>query len=209
MQAYVRLMNARPLLGPCITTAVLFGTGDVVAQQVVDRRGISAHDWVRTARLSLYGGAIFAPIVTNCCSIACPSSQNPPSSHPGSVYAPVLYAPLSHPAQVGLDQFAFAPIAVGLFFTCTSLMEGKSLADVKKKLDQVRLHPFPVPPLTPPSRTRTPSSPTGLFIPFQTINMFVPLHHRLLAVNAVSIPWNAYLSFKGATAVKGLPTSVA
>ncbi|CEL53298.1 Protein SYM1 OS=Gibberella zeae (strain PH-1 / ATCC MYA-4620 / FGSC 9075 / NRRL 31084) GN=SYM1 PE=3 SV=1 [Rhizoctonia solani AG-1 IB] len=65
MQAYMRLMNRRPLLGPCITTAFLFGTGDIVAQQAVDKRGIKEHDWVRTARLSLYGGTIFAPIVVN------------------------------------------------------------------------------------------------------------------------------------------------
>ncbi|ELU42902.1 hypothetical protein AG1IA_03066 [Rhizoctonia solani AG-1 IA] len=48
-----------------LTTAFLFGTGDIVAQQAVDKRGIKEHDWVRTARLSLYGGTIFAPIVVN------------------------------------------------------------------------------------------------------------------------------------------------
>lgn len=70
-----------------ITTAVLFGTGDVVAQQVVDRRGISAHDWVRTARLSLYGGAIFAPIVTNWSVSSWPCSIYSPNSH--SPFAPM------------------------------------------------------------------------------------------------------------------------
>ncbi|CAE6431126.1 unnamed protein product [Rhizoctonia solani] len=128
MQAYMRLMNRRPLLGPCITTAFLFGTGDIVAQQLVDRKGVKDHDWVRTGRLSLYGGAVFAPIVVNWYKVA-------------------------------LDQFAFAPIAVGLFFTCTGLMEGKSVEQVKKKLDS--------------SYKDTLIANWTLFIPFQTINMAV------------------------------------
>ncbi|KAG8739850.1 Protein required for ethanol metabolism [Ceratobasidium sp. 414] len=66
MQAYTRFLNRRPFLGPCITTAVLFAVGDVVAQQGVDRRGLADHDWVRTARLGTYGGAVFAPIVVKC-----------------------------------------------------------------------------------------------------------------------------------------------
>ncbi|KAL5639898.1 hypothetical protein ACGC1H_006460 [Rhizoctonia solani] len=172
MQAYMRLMNRRPLLGPCITTAFLFGTGDIVAQQAVDRKGLKGHDWVRTARLSLYGGAIFAPIVVNWCELL---DRLPIKSKPALVAS-----------RVALDQFAFAPIAVGLFFTCTGLMEGKSIEQVKKKLDS--------------SYKETLIANWTLFIPFQTINMvFIPLHHRLLAVNGISIPWNAFLSWKGAT----------
>ncbi|CAE6499758.1 unnamed protein product [Rhizoctonia solani] len=151
MQAYMRLMNSRPLLGPCITTAFLFGTGDVVAQQAVDRKGLKGHDWLLD-RL------------------------------------PVRSKPALVASRVALDQFAFAPIAVGLFFTCTGLMEGKSIEQVKKKLNS--------------SYKDTLIANWTLFIPFQTINMFqavIPLHHRLLAVNAISIPWNTFLSWKGAT----------
>ncbi|CAE6363822.1 unnamed protein product [Rhizoctonia solani] len=175
MQAYMRLMNRRPLLGPCITTAFLFGTGDIVAQQAVDKRGIKEHDWVRTARLSLYGGTIFAPIVVNWYKLL---DRMPIKSKPALVAT-----------RVGLDQFAFAPVAVGLFFSCTGLMEGKSLEQVKQKLNS--------------SYKDTLIANWMLFIPFQTINMaFIPLHHRLLAVNAVSIPWNAFLSWKGASVSK-------
>ncbi|GAB1520174.1 Protein required for ethanol metabolism [Rhizoctonia solani] len=84
---------------------------------------------------------------------------------------PIKSKPALVATRVGLDQFAFAPVAVGLFFSCTGLMEGKSVEQVKQKLNS-------------------------------TINMFIPLNHRLLAVNAVSIPWNAFLSWKGASVSK-------
>ena len=35
---------------------VLFGSGDVLAQQAVDRRGFGKHDMARTGRMALYGG---------------------------------------------------------------------------------------------------------------------------------------------------------
>jgi hypothetical protein len=37
-------------------TQVLFGSGDVLAQQAVDRRGLEKHDFARTGRMALYGG---------------------------------------------------------------------------------------------------------------------------------------------------------
>ncbi|CEL53299.1 Protein SYM1 OS=Cryptococcus neoformans var, neoformans serotype D (strain JEC21 / ATCC MYA-565) GN=SYM1 PE=3 SV=1 [Rhizoctonia solani AG-1 IB] len=101
---------------------------------------------------------------------------------------PIKSKPALVATRVGLDQFAFAPVAVGLFFSCTGLMEGKSLEQVKQKLNS--------------SYKDTLIANWMLFIPFQTINMFIPLHHRLLAVNAVSIPWNAFLSWKGASVSK-------
>jgi hypothetical protein len=35
---------------------VLFATGDVLAQQVVEKRGIQKQDFARTGRMALYGG---------------------------------------------------------------------------------------------------------------------------------------------------------
>ncbi|KAG9101540.1 Protein required for ethanol metabolism [Ceratobasidium sp. 392] len=74
-------------------------------------------------------------------------------------------------------------------------MEGKSIEDVKRKLNT--------------SYKDTMIANWGLFIPFQTINMFIPLQHRLLAVNAVNIPWNAFLSLKAAQKTSPTPTVTA
>lgn len=39
-----------------ITTAVLFATGDTMAQQLVEKRGFKNHDIARSGRMALYGG---------------------------------------------------------------------------------------------------------------------------------------------------------
>ncbi|KAJ1301253.1 hypothetical protein OPQ81_003661 [Rhizoctonia solani] len=169
MQAYMRLMTRRPLLGPCITTAFLFGTGDIVAQQLVDRKGLKDHDWIRTGRLSLYGGTIFAPIVVNWYKLL---DRMPIKSKPALVASRVV-----------LDQFAFAPIAVGLFFTCTGLMEGKTVEQVKTKLEA--------------SYKETLIANWTLFIPFQTINMAVSRRDKLYAVSNYALVHSAAPSFAG------------
>lgn len=37
-------------------TQTLFASGDVIAQQAVDRKGLSNHDPARTGRMAFYGG---------------------------------------------------------------------------------------------------------------------------------------------------------
>jgi protein Mpv17 len=46
----------RPLLTQSITTAVLFATGDTLAQQLVEKKGWENHELARTGRMALYGG---------------------------------------------------------------------------------------------------------------------------------------------------------
>jgi hypothetical protein len=40
----------------CLQT--LFGAGDVLAQQAVDKKGFDKHDYARTGRMVLYGGGM-------------------------------------------------------------------------------------------------------------------------------------------------------
>lgn len=56
LDRYQAKLTSRPLLTQVITTAVLFGTGDVIAQQAVEKKGIEKHDAARTGRMVLYGG---------------------------------------------------------------------------------------------------------------------------------------------------------
>ncbi|KIO24411.1 hypothetical protein M407DRAFT_47674, partial [Tulasnella calospora MUT 4182] len=171
IKAYQNVLQRRPLITSAVSSFTLFAAGDVIAQQVVEKNGIKGHDWVRTTRLGLYGGLIFTPVVVPWYRII---DKVKFASRPASIAA-----------KVALDQFIFAPFAVGLFFTATTLMEGKSLDDVKAKLHK--------------SYTSTVKANWMLFIPFQTINMgFVPLQHRLLAVNVISLFWNTYLSLASA-----------
>jgi hypothetical protein len=58
---YNAKLAARPLLTQSVTTAVLFATGDITAQQLVDKRGLKDHDLKRTGRMALYGGCTLIP----------------------------------------------------------------------------------------------------------------------------------------------------
>jgi protein Mpv17 len=49
-------LATRPLLTQSITTAVLFATGDTMAQQLVEKKGWKDHEMARTGRMALYGG---------------------------------------------------------------------------------------------------------------------------------------------------------
>jgi hypothetical protein len=40
---------------------ILFSTGDVLAQQLVEKRGFDKHDPIRTARMGAYGGGTSQP----------------------------------------------------------------------------------------------------------------------------------------------------
>lgn len=44
---------------------VLFGGGDALAQQAVDRRGWAKHDLARTGRMAIYGGGRSFNLVTS------------------------------------------------------------------------------------------------------------------------------------------------
>ncbi|GKT41671.1 protein sym-1 [Colletotrichum spaethianum] len=163
---YQARLAARPLLTQSITTAVLFATGDITAQQLVDKRGLEKHDLGRTARMFLYGGAIFGPIATNWFKFL---QHNIVLKNKN---AEIL-------ARVAVDQGVFAPVMIGVFLSSMATLEGGS---VQEKLDK---------------NYKTALTSNYMLWPFvQMVNFkLIPLHHRLLFVNVISIGWNSYLSF--------------
>lgn len=44
------------MLTQSVTTAVLFATGDTMAQQLVEKKGLKNHELARTGRMAFYGG---------------------------------------------------------------------------------------------------------------------------------------------------------
>lgn len=147
----------------CLTASILFGTGDAIAQTAVEKKSPfkGNYDYFRTLRLGLYGGAIFAPIM----SVWFKTLEKVPGK-PGSL-GNVL-------GKVAADQALAAPNMLALFFTATTLMGGGSTGDVKKKLED--------------SYWDTLKTSWMVWIPVQGINMaFVPVQQRLLFVNVVSL----------------------
>ncbi|KAI0402869.1 hypothetical protein F4802DRAFT_336198 [Xylaria palmicola] len=162
---YQRSLKARPLLTQSLTTAVLFAVGDITAQQVVEKKGLEKHEFARTGRMFAYGGAVFGPAATTWFKIL--SSRVVLRNKNAEILA-----------RVACDQLLFAPTFIGVFLSSMAVLEGSSPTE---KLEKSWL----------------PTLTTNWMIwPFvQMVNFkFVPLHHRVLAVNVVSIGWNCYLS---------------
>lgn len=81
--------------------------------------------------------------------------------------------------RVACDQLLFAPTFIGVFLSSMAVLEGTSPRD---KLD----------------RNYASALKANYYIwpAVQGVNFtLVPLHHRVLFVNVVSIGWNCYLSY--------------
>ncbi|KAH8160927.1 hypothetical protein CIB48_g7314 [Xylaria polymorpha] len=162
---YQRSLTARPLLTQSITTAVLFAVGDITAQQVVEKKGFEKHEFARTGRMFAYGGVVFGPAATTWFKIL-------------SKRVVLQNKNAETLARVACDQLLFAPAFIGVFLSSMAVLEG---ASPKEKLE----------------KSYWPALSTNWMIwPFvQMANFkFVPLHHRVLTVNVISIGWNCYLS---------------
>ncbi|KZS89938.1 hypothetical protein SISNIDRAFT_488800 [Sistotremastrum niveocremeum HHB9708] len=176
LKLYNTALLRRPLVTQCATAAVLFGAGDVIAQQAIDRKGAD-HDFARTARLTFYGGALFGPIMTKWYQWLGGIKFSSPSRALAS--------------RVALDQLALTPVAVGFFFTSMTLLEGQGLTEAQTRLESAYV----------PTLVRN----WGVFVPTQILNFAVfPTHLRFVVVSVVSLFWNTYLSFANAQTKKSV-----
>ncbi|CAN6652110.1 protein Sym1p [Trichomonascus vanleenenianus] len=178
MASFFRWYNSKlvsnPLTTNAISTATLFGLGDVIAQTITIQKSAKdlSFDYARTARACTYGGIIFAPIVTRWYPLI--SKIKSPN--------PVVQGI----KRATVDQLVFAPLGIPLYFTCIGIMEGRSAEGVVEHVKANWLSTLLV------NWTVWPA--------FQLLNFtYVPLNYRLLAVNLVSIAWNAFLSLKNAS----------
>ncbi|EFX03442.1 integral membrane protein mpv17 pmp22 family [Grosmannia clavigera kw1407] len=166
---YQSRLASHPVLTQSITTALLFATGDTTAQQVVERRGLEGHDAARTARMALYGGTVFGPAATTWYRFL---QKRVVLSTPRRTML----------AQVACDQGLFAPVFISVFLSSMAVLEGSS---PRENLDR-NYH----------------SALTANYAIWPAVQMInfsvVPLHHRVLFVNVVSIGWNSYLSYLNA-----------
>ncbi|KAI9739663.1 MAG: Protein required for ethanol metabolism [Cirrosporium novae-zelandiae] len=163
---YQRKLAQRPLATQVITTAILFATGDVMSQQVVEKVGWDKHDYMRTVRLGGYGGVVFGPAATTWYKVL---QKRVNLSSANKTIA----------ARVGLDQLVFAPIHMVIFLSTMSVLEGTS---PQKKLE---------------TTYKDAIQKNWMVWPWiQAVNFkLVPLEHRVLVVNVVSLGWNCYLSY--------------
>lgn len=110
------------MLAQCATSAVLFGASDVVAQQVVEKRGWSSHDVARTARSTFYGGALFGPLVTTWFAFL--NRLTFKTAARGVFW------------RVYMDQFMFTPGVVAFYFGSMTLLEGRGVSEARGRIEK-------------------------------------------------------------------------
>ncbi|GAB9469858.1 Sym1 protein [Globisporangium polare] len=193
---YDECLRKQPLLTKCVTSGILFGVGDRLAQHLEgrsaaaieaqqlekeqpvdkfvdyekerqDEKEAAMQSAKRTARMMLWGGLGFAPIAHTWYNFI-------EKLAPGSTAMAVA-------KKIAMDQVFFAPSISTTFYTVTQSLEGKSLHDAlqvaKEKVPPTLRVNYMVWPLV------------HLF----TFN-FVPLQYRILYINFVSIGWSTFLS---------------
>ncbi|KXT04241.1 hypothetical protein AC578_7950 [Pseudocercospora eumusae] len=164
---YQSKLASRPILTQAVTTAVLFATGDTMAQQLVEKKGIQNQDFARSGRMALYGGCVFGPAATKWFGFL-----QKKIVFPGRPNTEIV-------ARVLTDQTVFASTNLFVFLSSMALMEGTDPRDKLKQSYGTAL------------QKNWMLWPAVQFTNFK----FVPLEHRVLLVNVVSLGWNCYLSY--------------
>uniref|UniRef100_A0A3B3VC94 Mitochondrial inner membrane protein Mpv17 n=2 Tax=Poecilia latipinna TaxID=48699 RepID=A0A3B3VC94_9TELE len=147
----------------------LVGVGDVISQQLIERRGLAHHNVGRTARMMSIGFFFVGPVI-------------------GSWYKVldriVVGASKSDAMKKMLvDQLCFAPCFLGTFLCISGALNGLTVEENITKLKR--------------DYTDALISNYYLWPPVQIANFyFVPLHHRLAVVQIVAVAWNSYLTWK-------------
>ncbi|EFB20537.1 hypothetical protein PANDA_001652, partial [Ailuropoda melanoleuca] len=156
---------------PCAGS--LMGLGDIISQQLVEKRGLQGHQTGRTLTMV---------------SLGCGFVVSPPLCPVGGWYR-VLDRLLPHTTKADalkkmlLDQGCFAPCFLGCFLPLVGALNGLSAQDNWAKL----------------RRDYPDALVTNYYLwpAVQLANFYlVPLHYRLAVVQCVAVIWNSYLSWK-------------
>ncbi|KAK3630057.1 Protein required for ethanol metabolism [Elasticomyces elasticus] len=147
-----------------------------MAQQAVEKRGIRNQDFSRTLRMAGYGGLVFGPGATMWYRVL---QRIKVPGRPNMEIA----------ARVAADQFVFASTNLFIFLSTMAILEG---GDPKKKLESTYFEAL---------KKNWMVWPAVQFTNFK----FVPLEHRVLVVNLVSLGWNCYLSYLNSMSSNPVP----
>ncbi|KAI8077738.1 uncharacterized protein BX664DRAFT_343373 [Halteromyces radiatus] len=179
IQRYQSNLMERPIRTFAIQSGIMQLIGDGITQQVIEKRG-KDHDPWRSARMLTYGACIGGPVV-------------------GTWFGFVnRFITIKHwfgaaLARTALDQIMFTPVILSCFMGGISILERRSLNEIKEKFET--------------------SYFKGLmnayrFWPFANLFVFsmVPLMYRPLVNGTFAIGWNSYLSYLNQNALEQLPS---
>lgn len=176
IRCYNDWLSKHPILTKSITSGVLFGVGDWMAQRIEQRKRKEKqpHDLHRTLRMMIWGGVLFAPV--------------------GHAWYNLLERRVAATGKIGIakkilaDQLIFTPPCTIAFFTSIKLMEGESTGPavdsaLKKLPDTLKVN-YTVWPC----------------IHVCTFGV-IPLQYRILFINIMSLGWSVFLSLMSSGSV--------
>lgn len=187
------------------TIAFMMTLGDVVSQQAIEKKG-SNHDFARSFRMTLYGALIGGPVIgtwfgfinnaikiknkfagkekTLVVVILCHFTNS----------TPILY--LATIVRVGIDQAVFSPTILAVFMGGISILEGRSVSEIKEKFQKSYVNGL---------------MNSYCYWPFVNLFTFalIPVHYRPIVNSGFGIAWNAYLSHLNQKSLHALKLSSA
>jgi hypothetical protein len=178
LKHYSIFIEKRPLIGNMVTSAVLFGAGDVLAQSMSSH----PYDFSRTFRNALYGGAVFAPIAGKLYPFLQHQIRWPWVWPRMMMITNRRKKSLDTLARVFVDQIGWAPIGIVLYLTWVNILEGHSWIETRKRVGD--------------SWWGTLLANWAVWPAVQVINFaVVPVQFRVVVVGIVGVLWNGFLSW--------------
>ena len=162
---YVKLLDTKPLITKAITSGVLVGGGDMVAQLFVEKN--KQYDFARTLRFGTFGALAVGPMMHYWYAIL-------QRFFPGDNFASAV-------KKLACDQIIFAPTIVASFFVGITLLEGNGFDTISRKFASDYI---------PAMKMNYYIWPAAQTITFTVI----PYNLRVPWVSCVSLVWNTVLS---------------
>ncbi|KAL9648565.1 hypothetical protein ABK040_012224 [Willaertia magna] len=177
---YFHQLQHRPIVTKSVSAALLVGAGDLLTQTIQhERHHELKFDFERTLKMASFGLFMVGPTLHLWYKFL---DKYIAKKYPSGYIPTKKEKILNATRQMAVDQLGFSPFSLFQFLTYMGLIEGHSMSDVWIKLKKDLFPTLLVNWMVWPA--------------VQLINFtIVPYHFRVLFVNAVSIFWNAYLSY--------------
>ncbi|XP_018411005.1 PREDICTED: peroxisomal membrane protein 2 [Nanorana parkeri] len=171
LRTYLQLLHSRPVLTKALTSGILSALGNLLSQNIEQRRKFKSSagnvDLVALLRFAAYGLFFTGPLSHYFYLFL---EQVIPSS-----------IPMAGLRRLLLERLIIAPAFLLLFFVVMNFLEGKGVNSLNKKLKD--------------SYWSTLKMNWKVWTPFQFINVnYIPVQFRVLFANAVAFFWYTYLS---------------
>ncbi|PNW78760.1 hypothetical protein CHLRE_09g389208v5 [Chlamydomonas reinhardtii] len=170
---YERTLQRRPVLTQCVTSCILWGCGDVLAQRVAEQRRLSEVDARRVVTTAAFGACFMGPVGHfwyHSLDVVC---------------ARLLTAgsPSFLAAKLIADTAIMGPLYVVAFYAWgCALIDGSGVEGFKKKITKDFIPTF--------------TAELAVWPLFQAFNFTrIPVEHQLLAVNGMTLIDACFLSW--------------